>query len=259
MADSSKSRDTVARTLVMAVLTSLVCSALVTSVAISLKPAQERNELRNRQQNILAVVGLLEAEGTIEEKFENIETRVVELSSGDYADDIDPDQFDPISAALNSDTGIAIEPEVDVANLKRRANHARVYLVKQDGDVVNIILPVRGAGLWSTMYGFIALQPDGNTIRGLKFYEHGETPGLGDQIDRPAWLAQWEGKLVYGDSGAPAVEVVRGQAPEGSPHQVDGMSGATLTGNGVNGLLQYWLGDDGFGPYLEKHWSTDRG
>ena len=126
--------------------------------------------------------------------------------------------------------------------------------MREDGAVGEIILPVHGKGLWSTMYGYLALAPDGNTIRGLRFYEHAETPGLGDQVDKPAWRAQWDGKIAYGEDGEPRIEVIRGtvEPGPGAEYQVDGLSGATLTGRGVTNLLHYWLGPDGFGPYLER-------
>jgi Na+-transporting NADH:ubiquinone oxidoreductase subunit C len=104
------------------------------------------------------------------------------------------------------------------------------------------------------MYGYLSLEPDGNTIRGLRFYEHGETPGLGDQIDKPDWRAQWSGKLLTDEYGVLRIEVVRGKviAGDGEKYQVDGLAGATLTGRGVTRLLQYWMGPHGFGPYLQK-------
>ncbi len=266
MADSPATRPAgIAQTLIVALLVSLVCSALVTAVAITLRPAQARNQLENRQRNILQVVGLLRPGVPIEEQFRVIEPRVVDLATGEYAEDIDPGTFDPAAAALDATTGVVIPTDQDLANIRRRAGHAVVYLVRDGDRVARIILPVYGAGLWSTMYGFLALDTDGNTIRGLKFYQHAETPGLGDQIDKARWLSQWDGKLVYDSDGEPQIEVVRGRVVEGQPatgppragdpvFQVDGLAGATLTGRGVTNLLRYWLGAGGFGPYLKMHW-----
>ncbi|MGB0764601.1 MAG: NADH:ubiquinone reductase (Na(+)-transporting) subunit C, partial [Luminiphilus sp.] len=109
-------------------------------------------------------------------------------------------------------------------------------------------------GLWSTLYGFVALESDGNTIAGLGFYEHKETPGLGGEVDNPRWKNLWKGKQVYRD-GAVAISVVKGSVDQGSDAanwQVDGLSGATLTSRGVSNLVQYWLGEDGFEPYLRN-------
>ena len=121
-----------------------------------------------------------------------------------------------------------------------------------------IILPIEGAGLWSTMRGYLALQPDGNTINGIRFYEHGETPGLGDQVDKSAWRDIWVGKKLYGEGDTPRIAVVRGFVERGADnpdaqYQIDGMSGATLTGNGVTNLVQHWTGPEGFGPYLQTY------
>lgn len=262
-----RDRDSLQHTVLVALVLSLVCSLLVTAVAMQLAPLQARNEAENRQKNILAVAGLsLAPDETIAEAFEQIETRVVDLATGTYAPDIDPAEFDALAVKNDPALSKAIAPEQDIANIKRRANYAEVYLVRDGADVAQIILPVYGAGLWSTMYGFISLETDGNTISGLQFYEHAETPGLGDKVEDPDWLSLWEGKLVYGADGEPAVEVIRGKVSRdparsnppktGDPvyYQVDGMAGATLTGRGVTNLLHYWLGEDGFGPYLARHW-----
>ena len=130
-----------------------------------------------------------------------------------------------------------------------------VHLFREDGRLKRIILPVHGKGLWSTMYGFLALAPDGQTIESLAFYEHAETPGLGAEIDNPRWKAKWVGKLVFDKEGQPRIEVIKGTVDPDHPdahHQVDGISGATITGRGVRNLVHYWLGDQGYGPALDK-------
>jgi Na+-transporting NADH:ubiquinone oxidoreductase subunit C len=168
---------------------------------------------------------------------------------------MEADDFDEIAAAKDAELGTTISPEADIANIRQRARFAPVYLVREDDEVSQVILPVYGAGLWSTMYGFLAVSTDGNTVQGLRFYEHAETPGLGDGIDKPAWRSQWPGKKLYGDDDELRIEVVRGLADPNSAlamHQVDGLAGATLTGRGVMNLVRYWAGPDAFGPYLEK-------
>ncbi|MDH4072986.1 MAG: NADH:ubiquinone reductase (Na(+)-transporting) subunit C [Gammaproteobacteria bacterium] len=220
-----RDRDGIANTLIVSVSLSLIASVLVAGTAIALKPKQEQNEERYRQQIILDVAGLYEPGADIGALFDGIETRRVNLASGDYASDTDAEG--------------AVE----------------VYVVRENGVISQVILPVYGPGLWSTMRGFLALRPDGNTIQGLRFYEHAETPGLGDQIDKPAWRAQWAGKRVYAADGDSRIEVIKGFVDANSPdaiHQVDGISGATLTGRGVTDLIRYWTGPQGFGPYLEK-------
>lgn len=218
--------ETVARTLLVAFLVSLVCSSLVASAAVLLKPRQVANALLDMRRNILEVAGLMEPEADVDELYESIDRRVVDLQTGAYVEGAD----------------LEGNPELGV-----------VYLVRRDGEVSRIILPVSGYGLWSTLYGFLALRGDGNTIADITFYAHGETPGLGDFIAKPAWRELWRGKRAFDESGDLKIEVIKGRVPADDPladYHVDGVSGATLTGNGVTKLLQRWLGDDGYGPYL---------
>ena len=98
----------------------------------------------------------------------------------------------------------------------------------------------------------IGVEVDGS-ISGVRIVEHRETPGLGDQMDKESWRAQMDGKMIYDDAGEPVIRVIKGLVPEdvaGAEHMLDGMAGATLTGNGITGLVQYWTGSHGFGPYL---------
>jgi len=253
--EATRSRDSVSNTLLVAITLSLVASVLVASAAVLLKPVQERNEERFRQQIILDVAGLWQPGGDVEALFASIEPRLIELDSGDYSDDLDAASFDSEEAARDPSLRVVIPSGQDIANIRQRARYSVVYLVR-DGDTIDqVILPVYGSGLWSTMRGFLSLEPDGNTVRGLRFYEHAETPGLGDQVDKPDWRALWPGKTLFGDGDTPLIEVVRGKADPASPlaaHQVDGLSGATLTGRGVTNLIRYWTGPRGFGPYLAK-------
>ncbi len=236
-------RDSISNTLMIAIGLSLVCSIIVSSAAIVLKPIQKQNEDLFRQQIILDVAGLMQPDVDINQLFEAIETRTVDLETGTYAEESD------------ADISITIPADLDEAGIGQRPRYVPVYLVKDGSDIEQIILPVYGKGLWSTMLGYLSLAPDGNTIKGLRFYAHAETPGLGDQIDKEPWRALWVGKEVYGGGDEPEIRVVRGPVPAGAPnpqHLIDGMSGATLTGNGVSGLVRYWTGPHGFGPYLKK-------
>ncbi|MEK9542008.1 MAG: Na(+)-translocating NADH-quinone reductase subunit C [Luminiphilus sp.] len=233
----------------------VVCSIVVSAAAVVLKPAQEVNKTRDLKRNILMAAGLYDAGLTIEEQFQRVDSRVVDISTGEYATDIDPEGFDQRAAAKDPATSVALDSDADIANIIRQSRYAMVYLVNDEaGDLSKVILPVHGYGLWSTLYGFVALESDGNTIAGLGFYEHKETPGLGGEVDNPRWKDLWKGKQVYRD-GAVAISVVKGSVDQGSDAanwQVDGLSGATLTSRGVSNLVQYWLGEDGFEPYLRN-------
>ena len=249
-------RDSISNTLTVAVGLSLVCSIIVASAAIVLKPVQEKNEEEFRQQIILDVAGLMEPGGDIAELFTSIEPRMVELESGDYTDAVDAATFDALIAAGDAELGIAIPDDLDIAGIGRRARYAAVYLVRDGDSIEQLILPVYGKGLWSTMLGYLSVAPDGTTIKGLRFYAHAETPGLGDQIDKEPWRAQWVGKQIFGDTDEPQIRIIKGTVPAGAAderYMIDGLSGATLTANGVTGLVQYWTGPHGFGPYLKNY------
>ena len=211
MANASK--ESIGNVLFVAIGVSLVCSILVASAAVILKPRQLLNEEEYRQRIILDVAGLYEPGIDIGAAYGAIAETSTELATG--------------------------EP-------------APVYLVKDGATIEQVILPIEGAGLWATMYGFLAVAADGQTALGLQFYEHGETPGLGDAVDKPAWREQWKGKRLFDDDGNPLIEVVKGPAPEGSDYQIDGLAGATLTGRGVSVFVRHWIGDQGYGPYLKS-------
>ncbi|WP_289086554.1 Na(+)-translocating NADH-quinone reductase subunit C, partial [uncultured Spongiibacter sp.] len=245
--------DSIQKTLLVAVTLCIVCALVVSSAAVLLKPAQVANKALDRKANILAAAGMLSADESVEKQFEKVTTRIVNLQTGKFSDQYSPDGFEQSQIAKDPATSIALG-EDDTAKIKRRENFAVVYMVEHDGELDKIILPVRGYGLWSTLYGFLALEADANTIAGLGFYQHGETPGLGGEVDNPKWKAQWVGKEVYKD-GDVEIELVKGgvdpQRP-GSEYKVDALSGATLTSNGVTYLLQFWLGERGYKEFLQN-------
>jgi Na+-transporting NADH:ubiquinone oxidoreductase subunit C len=248
--------DTIIKTLIVAGLLSIICSVIVSSAAVFLKSNQMINKDLDRKKNILMAAGLLEEGKSIEELFEKFEIRIVDLSTGVYSDDLDATTFDQRKAAKSEEYGITIEKELDWGGNKRRSKYALVYIASDEkGKLQQLILPVHGKGLWSTLYGFLALDADMTTINGFAFYEHGETPGLGGEVDNPLWKAQWIGKKAFDESWKTRIEVLKGKVNPNSPnilYQVDGLSGATITSRGVRDLLRYWLGEDGFGPFLNN-------
>jgi Na+-transporting NADH:ubiquinone oxidoreductase subunit C len=252
---ASLPNDSVAKTLIVAIGLCLICSVVVSATAVALKPLQLRNAILARQIEILRVAGLMEEGGDVEVLFQQVEVRVVDLDSGEFVDDIDGATYDQRKAARDPSMSDAVPPDDDVAGIQRRARYAPIYLVK-DGDAIEtIILPIHGYGLWSTMYGFLALEGNARTVRGLTFYEDGETPGLGGEINNPRWQARWVGRQLVDNQGEVRLRVIRGSPDPDSPeaiHQVDGISGATLTVNGVNNAIEYWFSDRGFGPFLAR-------
>ena len=253
--------DSVGKTFGVALGVCLVCSVLVSGAAVSLRPTQAVNKALDKKRNILMAAGLIKADevvagAQIEERYQKIKPLVVDLASGDYVDDIDPLAYDQRRAAKDPALSVAISPDKDPASVKRRALRASVYLVEQKGKLKKVILPVHGLGLWSTLYGFVALDAkDINTIRGLVYYEHAETPGLGGEIDNPSWKALWDGKQAFGEDGSIRISVIKGKVASERPeakYQVDGLSGATITARGVENMLHYWLSAEGFGPYIDR-------
>lgn len=252
------SKDTVSKTLIVALSVCLACAVVVSTAAVILKPIQQINDERNRQENILAAAGLLQEGVPLEEQFSRVQTRVVDLRTGTFTDDIDLATYDNLKAAktLSGDVSVSFDelPVNDIAKIGRRENYAVVYLVEEEGELDKIILPIRGYGLWSTLYGFIALESDATTVAGIGFYQHGETPGLGGEVDNPDWKVLWHNKEIY-DNGELAIEVIKGSVDPSNPeaeHRVDGLSGATLTTRGVNNLVRFWLGEAGYQSFLEN-------
>jgi len=245
-------------TILFATAVCVVCAVVVSSAAVSLKERQDINSALEKQRNVLIAAGLLGDDEKvspeeIENRFATIRGVVIDLETGEEAPDIDPKTFDQKKEATNPQTS-QVAP-ANPALVKRLPDHALVYLVQSEGGEIDmIILPVEGYGLWSTLYGFIALDADLETVRGITFYEHKETPGLGGEVDNPRWKAKWDGRKVFGEDGSPEIEVIKGLAGPAAedPYRVDGLSGATLTSRGVTNLLHFWLGENGFGPLLEK-------
>ena len=256
---ASMPNDSMAKTLIIAILLCLICSVAVSTVAVKLKPLQMYNAELSRRTQILSVAGLMTDGGNVDQLFAQIETRIVELDSGEFTDDIDPETFDGREAQSDPAMSVAIPAEKDVAGLQRRSRYAAVYIVRDNDDIATIILPVSGKGLYSTLFGFLALEGDGNTISGLTFYEDGETPGLGGEINNPRWQSRWAGLQIRDGTGEYRLAVVKGAVPQGSEaasFHVDAISGATLTSRGVDHMMQFWLGDSGFGPFLERIGNT---
>ncbi len=249
------SNDSIKKTLIVAFSLCIVCSVVVSTAAVMLKPAQEVNKTLDRKRNILAAAGMLEEGRSVEEQFSQVTTRIVDLRTGRFTDDMDAARYDQRKAAKDPAQSEPLADEDDLAKIARREHYATVYLVEDEqGSIDKIILPIRGYGLWSTLYGFIALEADADTVAGIGFYEHGETPGLGGEVDNPRWKAFWPGKKVYRD-GEVEIGLIKGSVDPASPKadwQIDGLAGATLTSRGVTHLVQFWLGENGFEPFLNN-------
>ena len=260
-------RDSIQNVIVVSLGVCLVCSILVSGMAVGLRPLQKENQKLEIQKNILIAAGLwngdenkaTSGEGTIPEVFAQVEQKLVDLDTGNVvtADDVDFDveTYKPRKAEKIPELSKVLS-EGDIAGIKTREQYTFVYEVKGEGESVDqYVLPIRGYGLWSTLRGFISLDKDLRTIRGLTFYEHKETPGLGGEVDSKKFKEQWPGKFAFDESGEIIIEVLKGSVPPNDPgadHKIDGLSGATITTKGIDNMLQYWLGSDGFGPFLAQ-------
>lgn len=249
------SKETASKTITVALLLCLVCSVVVSTAAVLLKPAQVANKSLDFKRNILAAAGLLDPAQDVEAQFAQVTTKIVDLNTGKFTDEVDVERYDQRKAAGDPALSTRLSADEDIAKIARRENFSKVYLIEGEQGVEKVILPIKGYGLWSTLYGFIALEADANSIVGFGFYEHGETPGLGGEIDNPKWKSLWVGKQVYSADGSVAIEVMKGAAnpqSDKAQHQIDGLSGATLTTRGVSNLVKYWMGSGGYAAFLDN-------
>ncbi len=263
---SSFDKEGLTNTLFVALAVCLVCSIVVSSSAVLLKPQRLLNQELDKKQNILRAAGMLPEDSKvdfqgrgIEELFSEFEVRAVDLNSGEFVDSVDVATYDPIKAAKIQATSRDLSNMEDVATIGRRENISLVYLRSDESGLDTIVLPVRGYGLWGTLFGYLALEGDLSTIAGLGFYAHKETAGLGGEVDNPKWKALWPGIQLYDAAGVPAVRLVKVSSPENSAaavHEVDAISGATLTSRGVERLIRFWTGTLGFGPFLKNLQAT---
>ena len=248
--------ESMPKTILVAVTLCLFCSVIVSATAISLRPQQQQNKLVEKQRNILEVSGLMSPGADIQVLFDtHIDPKLVDLRTGHFSNDLDVRMYDQRSAAKDPSLSKALMVEQDIASIQRQAFYATVYLVRDQAQTISsVILPIHGYGLWSTLYGFMAVKTDGREIVGLQFYEHAETPGLGGEVDNPKWRGLWPGKYMFDDQGNIKITVTKNASTSGpnALYQVDALAGASLTSRGVKNLVQFWVGKNGFGPFLKN-------
>ncbi len=236
----------------------VLCGIGVAGAAVALGPRQAENKDLDQQKQVLLVAGLMQPGQQVSPDevtglfTKNIRPEVINLKTGDEDKAVKAATFDQRRAQKDPATSTAA-PD-NAAKVFRLPNDALVYHVLKDGKTDMLILPIEGYGLWSVLYGYLAVDKDANTIKGITFYAHAETPGLGGEVDNPKWKALWPGRKIYDDKGQPALTVIKGRAgdPKTDPYRVDGLSGATITSNGVSNLMQFWFGPNGFGPFMKK-------
>jgi len=251
--------DSAKKTIVVAFLLCVVCSVLVSAAAVMLRPLQDTNKSLDIKKNLLLSAGVITnpkaTAAEVNEAFQSVETKLVDLSTGEDVTGIDIDSFDVKKAAKDPKFMESIPANKDIARIRNKSKYAKIYLIKKDGQIDQIVLPFYGKGLWSTMYGFLSLATDTKTVKGIGYYDHGETPGLGGEVDNPRWKSLWAGKQPVNDNFEPILKVIKGNVDTSSPeasHQIDGLSGATMTSKGVQAMINYWLSEQGYGPFLAR-------
>lgn len=254
------SNDDPLKAVLVTLAVAFVCSVLVTTAAIALKPRQEAFAHVERNRHLVEVAGLTDdgqalTEHAVIDLVVGLDARVVDLDAARFSNAVPAVDFDQRAMAADPDYSEAIPPELDIAKLGRRSRYAEIWLVREGNAISRIVLPVHGRGMWSMLYGFLALEGDFSTIADEKFYEQEETPGVGDRILDPKWRASWRGKRAFDPEGRLRFDIVTGGAPatsEDARYHIDGITGATRTVRGVDNLIRYWLGPNAFGPFLEK-------
>ena len=233
--------------LIIPLVACIACAIIVSVTAVSVRPEQSLNIENEKKVKILAAAGI--QTDKVDEEFLRIKTVFVDFETGKLVT-IDP-AYDHIKAASNPDQSTVIPKADDIAVLKRRENVGTIYVwVDEKNAIEKLVLPIRGYGLWGTLYGYLSLDSDLNTVRGIEYYDHKETPGLGGEVDNPNWKSDWYGKRIYNENGSVALYVTKGASS--TEYEIDGISGATLTTNGVSNMIKYWLGDNGYGPIIKN-------
>tara|TARA_Y100000994_G_scaffold241792_1_gene238011 strand:- start:1660 stop:2394 length:735 start_codon:yes stop_codon:yes gene_type:complete len=233
--------------MIIPLIACVACAVIVSVTAVSVRPEQNLNIENEKKLKILAAAGIVTDE--VEKEFSNIETLYVDFASGQLVQV--ENNYDHIKASASAQSSSIVPKDQDIAILKRRENIAPIYVwYSEEEKIQKVVLPIRGYGLWGTLYGYISLDSDLNTVKGIEYYDHKETPGLGGEVDNPDWKSDWDGKKVYDSSGKVILYVTKG--PSSEEYEIDGISGATLTSNGVTNMIRYWLGENGYGPVLQK-------
>ncbi len=252
------SRESSLRALVVVTLVVAVCSLLVSTAVVLLRPIQQDYGAVEQARNVVRLIGDShsdpdENDDLLLRRFRALDARVVDFESGRFLPNAPGPGLEPFISQHAQTTAVPVAQ--DLARLGVRANRVIVYLVWGQHGLERMVFPVHGMGMWSTLRGYVALGSDLNTIADVSIYEQSETPGVGDQITRPGWLAKWRGRKIYDDNGVPQFAVASGKVEPGSAsalHGVDAISGATVTTDAVTAMVRFWFGPWGYQSLLEN-------
>jgi len=250
--------ESITKTIGVAFCVCLICSLVVSFSAVSLRDLQNENKLNDKRIKILQAADIYNPDEEIKDQFLKLETKFVNFETGKLMDtymDFSLEEYDPILATRDSNLSSKVPTSEDIAVIKNRENIGKIFILRNDDYSINkLILPIRGYGLWGTLYGYISIENDFNTIAGIEFYDHKETPGLGAEVDNPKWKNLWPGKEIY-QNGEVSLSVIKGKVDnndKGAQYEIDGLSGATITSRGVTNMITYWFGESGYSKLFKE-------
>ena len=250
--------ESITKTIGVAFCVCLICSLVVSFSAVSLRDLQNENKLNDKRIKILQAADIYNPDEEIKDQFLKLETKFVNFETGKLMDtymDFSLEEYDPILATRDSNLSSKVPTSEDIAVIKNRENIGKIFILRNDDYSINkLILPIRGYGLWGTLYGYISIENDFNTIAGIEFYDHKETPGLGAEVDNPKWKNLWPGKEIY-QNGEVSLSVIKGKVDNNdkdAQYEIDGLSGATITSRGVTNIIAYWFGESGYSKLFKE-------
>jgi len=250
--------ESIVKTIGVAFAVCLICSLVVSASAVSLRDLQKENKLNDKRIKILQVADIYDPNISIAEQFSELESKFIDFNTGlmmDEYNNFSIDDYDQIVVTKDPNLSTKVPTSEDIAIIKNRENVGKIYILRDEiGTIDKLVLPIRGYGLWGTLYGYISIEDDFNTVSGIEFYDHKETPGLGAEVDNPKWKAQWKGKKIYKDNKV-NLAVIKGKVEAGdseSTYKIDGLSGATITSRGVTNMVAYWFGESGYSSLLRE-------
>ena len=250
--------ESIVKTIGVAFAVCLICSLVVSASAVSLRDLQKENKLNDKRIKILQVADIYDPNISIAEQFSELESKFIDFNTGlmmDEYNNFSIDDYDQIVVTKDPNLSSKVPTSEDIAIIKNRENVGKIYILRDEiGTIEKLVLPIRGYGLWGTLYGYISIEDDFNTVSGIEFYDHKETPGLGAEVDNPKWKAQWKGKKIYKDNKV-NLAVIKGKVEAGdseSTYKIDGLSGATITSRGVTNMVAYWFGESGYSSLLRE-------
>ena len=250
--------ESISKTIGVAFCVCLICSLVVSFSAVSLRDLQNENKLNDKRIKILQAADIYNPDEEIKDQFLKLETKFVNFETGKLMDtymDFSLEEYDPILATRDSNLSSKVPTSEDIAVIKNRENIGKIFILRNEDYSINkLILPIRGYGLWGTLYGYISIENDFNTIAGIEFYDHKETPGLGAEVDNPKWKNLWPGKEIY-QNGEVSLSVIKGKVDNNdkdAQYEIDGLSGATITSRGVTNMIAYWFGESGYSKLFKE-------